>query len=196
TGAISSLQRQLEIQESELRLIRSEKEMLQKQLREQKDQLQAMSNKFCSLTEEQRKEEAIAMIEEENHSLRQVVTEQESQLAKQNELISDLEGTIRRLRIEVVTSHRHIQEQEQAQKEIQSKAEALEHKELQTRVALERIRSKFEKYRSKIIQAAFSVEGSQEPRAELSDEQVLAAMQRIADERMELSQMLKHRGSK
>ncbi|NXK85483.1 CCD27 protein, partial [Formicarius rufipectus] len=177
TGTISSLQRQLEIQEYELRTIRSEKEMLQKQLREQKDQLQAMTDRFCSLTEEQRKEEAMAMIEDENHSLQQVVMEQESQLAKQNELISELEGTIRRLRIEVVTSRRHIQEQEQAQKEIQSKAEALEHKELQTQVALKRISSMFERYRSKIIQAAFNVEGSLHPQVELSDEQVLQEMQ-------------------
>ncbi|NXF76799.1 CCD27 protein, partial [Sclerurus mexicanus] len=177
TGAISSLQRQMEIQESELRRIRSEKEMLQKQLREQKDELQAMSEKFCSLTEEERKEEMMVMIEEENNSLRQVVMEQESQLAKQKELISELEGTISRLRIDVVTSRRRIQEQEQAQKEIQSKAEALKHKELQTRVALQRLKSKFERYRSKIVQSAFSLEGSQHPSEELTEEQVLEATQ-------------------
>ncbi|KAJ7421451.1 coiled-coil domain containing 27 [Willisornis vidua] len=177
TGAISSLQRQLEIQDSELRRIRSEKEMLQKQLKEQKDQLQAMSDKFCSLTEEQRKEEIMAMMEEKNHSLQQVVMEQESQLARQNELISELEGTISRLRIEVVTSRRHLREQEQAQKEIQSRAEALEHTELQTRVALERMSSKFERCRNKIIQVAFNMEGTHDRSAELTDEQVLQGMQ-------------------
>ncbi|NXA03049.1 CCD27 protein, partial [Sapayoa aenigma] len=177
TGAISSLQRQLEIQQSQLRRIRSEKEMLQRQLREREDQLQAMSDKFCSLTEEQRKEEITAKMEEENRSLQQVVTEQESQLAEQNKLISELQETIARLRAEVGTSRRHILEQTQAQKEIQSQAEALQHTELQTRVALECISSKFERYRSKIIQATFSVEGSQNPSAELTDEEVLEAMQ-------------------
>ncbi|NXC27585.1 CCD27 protein, partial [Campylorhamphus procurvoides] len=196
TGAISSLQRQLEIQEFELRRIRSEKDMLQKQLREQKDVLQALTDQFHRLTEEGRKEEAIAMIEEENNSLRQVVTEQESQLAKQKELISELEETINRLRIDVVTSRRHIQEQEQAQKELQSKAEALKHKELQTRVAMQRLSSKFQRYRNKIIQSAFSLEGSQHPSEELTEEQVLEATQRIIDERMEFFQMLKERGIK
>ncbi|KAJ7395521.1 coiled-coil domain containing 27 [Pitangus sulphuratus] len=167
TGAISSLQRQLEIQESELRRFRYENEMLQKQLREQEDQLQAMSDKFCSLTEEQRKEEVMVMIEEENHSLRQVVT-----------------------------SRHHAQEHKQAQEETKSQLEALQHKEVQTKVALERISSKFERLRSKIIQAAFSVEGQAPPQAELTEEQVLATMQRIADERMEFYQMLKERGIK
>ncbi|NXP29234.1 CCD27 protein, partial [Scytalopus superciliaris] len=177
TGTIISLQRQLEIQESELWRIRSENEMLQKQLREEKDHFEAMSERFGGLTKEERKEERIAMIKEENRSLKQVVTEQESQLAKQKELISDLEGTIRRLRLDLVTSRHHIQKQEQAQKEIQNKAEALEQKELQTRVVLERMSSKFERYRSRIIQAAFSVEGSQHPPVELNDEQVLEELQ-------------------
>ncbi|NXG06658.1 CCD27 protein, partial [Sakesphorus luctuosus] len=188
TGAISSLQRQLEIQDSELHRIRSEKEMLQKQLKEQKDQLQAMSDKFCSLTEEQRKEEIMVMMEEENHSLQQVVMEQESQLAKQNELISELEGTISRLRIEVVTSRHHLREQEQAQKEIQSKAEALQHTELQTRVALERVSSKFERCRNKIIQVAFNMEGSHDRSAELTDEQVLQGMQVCGSSKLNFQQ--------
>ncbi|NXU44294.1 CCD27 protein, partial [Drymodes brunneopygia] len=196
TGAISSLQRQMEIQESEIRRIRSEKQKLQKMLREQEVQLQAVSDKFCSLTEEQRQEEVTVMMEEENRSLKQVVTEQESQLAEQDKLISELQETISQLRAEVVSTRLQLLEQKQAQKEIQSQAEALQHKELQTRVALERISSKFERYRNKIIQAAFITEGSQDPPAELTDDEVLEAMQKIINERVEFQQMQKLKGSK
>ncbi|NWI42588.1 CCD27 protein, partial [Picathartes gymnocephalus] len=196
TGAISSLHRQMEIQESEFRRIRSEKEVLQKQLREREVQLKAMSDKFCSLTEEQKQEEVMVMMKEENHNLQQIATEQESQLAEQNKLISELQGTIRQLQAEVVTTRLHLLEQKQAQKEIQSQAEALQHKELQTRVALECISSKFERFRSKIIQATFSVEGSRDPSAELTDDEVLEAMQKIINERMEFQRKLKLKGSK
>ncbi|NWW06186.1 CCD27 protein, partial [Oreocharis arfaki] len=196
TGAISSLQRQMEIQESKLRRIRSEKELLQKQLREQEVQLQAVSDKFCSLTEEQKKEEMMVMMEEENRNLQQVVLEQESQLAEQNKLISELQETISQLRAEVVTTRLHLLEQKQAQKEIQSQAEALQHKELQTRVELERINTKFERYRSKIIQATFSLEGIQDPPGELTDDEVLEAMQKIFNERTEFQQMLKNKSSR
>ncbi|NWU40100.1 CCD27 protein, partial [Hylia prasina] len=196
TGAISSLQRQMEIQESELRRIRSEKELLQKQLREREVQLQAVSDKFCSMTEEQRQEEIVVMMEEENHNLHQVVTEQESQLAEQSKLISDLQATISQLQAEVANTRLHLLEQKQAQKEIQSQADVLQHKELQTRVALEQVTCKFERYRNKIIQAIFSVEGSQHPTGELSDNDVLEAMQKLINERTEFLHMLKNRGSK
>ncbi|NXA67957.1 CCD27 protein, partial [Mohoua ochrocephala] len=196
TGAISSLQRQMEIQESKLRRISSEKEILQKQLGEREVQLQAVFDKFCSLTEEQKQEEMMVMMEEENRNLQQVVMEQESQLAEQNKLISELQETIGQLRAEVVTTRLQLLEQKQAQKEIQSQAEALQHKELQTRVALERISTKFERYRSKIIQATFSVEGIQDPSGELTDDEVLEAMQKIFNERTEFQQMLKNKGSR
>ncbi|XP_005057687.1 PREDICTED: coiled-coil domain-containing protein 27 [Ficedula albicollis] len=191
-GAISSLQRQMEIQESELRRIRSEKDLLQKQLREREVQLQAMCDKFCTLTEEQRQEEITMMMEEENINLQQVVTEQESQLAEQNKLISELQETISQLRAEVVTTRLQLLKNKQTQKEMQSQVEALQHKELQTRVALEHISSKFERYRNKIIQTVFSAEGSQDPVAELTDNEVLEAMQKIIHE----SQRKVKKGSK
>ncbi|OWK54367.1 Coiled-coil domain-containing protein 27 [Lonchura striata] len=213
-GAITSLQRQMEIQESEIRRIRSEKELLQKQLREREVQLQAVSDKaggtqvavklkckmfsfqLCSLTEEQRQEEAVVMMEEKNHNLQQVVTEQESQLAEQNKLISELQGRISQLQAEAVTTRLHLLKQKQAQKEIQGQVEALQHTELQTRVALEIISSKFERFRNKIIQATFCVEGIQDPQAELTDDEVLEAMQKIINERTEFQQKLKNKGSK
>ncbi|XP_064586607.1 coiled-coil domain-containing protein 27 [Zonotrichia leucophrys gambelii] len=195
-GAISSLQRQMEIQESELRKIRSEKELLQKQLREREVQLQAVSDKFCSLTEEQRQEEAVVAMVEENQNLQQVVAEQEFQLAEQNKLISELQGTISQLQAEAVSTRLHLLEQKQAQRETQRQLEALQHTELQTRVALELISSKFERYRNKIIQATFSVEGIQDPQGELTDDDVLEAMQKIFNERTEFQQMLKNKGSR
>ncbi|NWR45761.1 CCD27 protein, partial [Regulus satrapa] len=196
TGTIASLQRQIEIQESELRKIRSEKELLQKQLKEREVQLQAVSDKFWSLTEEQTQEEMTVMMEEEYRNLQQVVTEQESQLAEQNKLISELQGIISQLRAEVVTTRLDLVKQKQAQKEMQSQAEALQYKELQTRVALERISSKFERYRNKIIQATFNAEGSQDPLAELTDDDVLQAMQKIINEWTELQQKLRSMGRK
>ncbi|NXX71934.1 CCD27 protein, partial [Spizella passerina] len=126
----------------------------------------------------------------------QVVTEQEFQLAEQNKLISELQGTISQLQAEVVSTRLHFLEQKQAQRETQSQLEALQHTELQTRVALELISSKYERYRNKIIQATFSVEGIQDPQGELTDDEVLEAMQKIFNERTEFQQMLKNKGSR
>ncbi|NXE06577.1 CCD27 protein, partial [Lophotis ruficrista] len=196
TGVISSLQRQLEIQESQLRRAKSEKEVLQKKFREQENQLQAMSTKLCSLREEQKHEEMLPTVEEENCRLQQVVTEQESQLAEQNKLISELQQTVSQLQAELLTSRTLIRKQQRDQEAIQRQAEVLQHRELQARVALERITSKFERYRSKVIQATFSSAGSKPPQAEVTDEEVLEAMQKIINERMEFYQILKQKGIK
>ncbi|NXU54534.1 CCD27 protein, partial [Turnix velox] len=196
TGTISSLQRQLEIQGSQLRRVTSEKETLLRKMREQENQLQALSTKICSLVEEERPEEMLMAMEKENMSLKEVVTEQESKLVEQKELINELEGTIRQLRMEVVSNQKHIQKQQEEQEELQNQAEELQHKELQTRVELESITSRFERYRSKIIQAAFNATGIKPPQTELTDEEVLETMQKIINERMEFHQLLKQKGIK
>ncbi|NXX11769.1 CCD27 protein, partial [Podargus strigoides] len=183
TGTISSLQRQLEIQESQLRKHKAEKEMLRKHIRERADELKAMATKVPPSVWTRRWEDAARPAPSLPHSTGltrvspQVVTEKESQLAEQNKLLSDLQGRVSQLQAEILTSRRHIQKQQQAQEAAQSQAETLEHKELQTRVALERLTSRFERFRSKIIQATFSAAGSKAPRAELTDEEVLEAMQ-------------------
>ncbi|XP_072210703.1 coiled-coil domain-containing protein 27 [Excalfactoria chinensis] len=194
TGAMYSLQRLVEIQESQLRRAKSENERLQEEIRGRENQLQAMSDKFSSLREERKHEEMMAAMEKENFRLRQVVKEQKSKLDEQLEMISALQGTAWQLQAEALTNRYHIQKQQCAQEEMQSQAEILQHTELQTRVALERVTSKFERFRSKIIQATFSTAGIKAPQAELTDEDVLEAMQKIINERLEFHQMLKQKG--
>ncbi|XP_039365006.1 coiled-coil domain-containing protein 27 isoform X4 [Mauremys reevesii] len=137
TGAITSLQRQLAFQESQLRRAESEKEMLQKELRERGNQLQAMSAKFSSLREERKREEMMGIIERENYKLRQDIVEQESKLAEKNKLIDDLQSKINQLQAEVMVAQHHIQKQLCDQSETQSQVEALKHAEQQAKVALE-----------------------------------------------------------
>ncbi|NXN98619.1 CCD27 protein, partial [Rhinopomastus cyanomelas] len=194
TGTISSLQRQLEIQESQLRRVKSEKETLQKRLREREHQLQAMSAKFSNLREEWKQKGMLEAIEKENCSLRQIITDQESKLAEQKQQIGELQGTLSQLQAELLASQHHSQKQQRAQEESESRAEMLEHRELQARVALEALTIRFEKYRNKIIQAVFSTPGSQAPQAELTDDDVLKAMQDIINERLEFHQMLEQKG--
>ncbi|XP_050787654.1 coiled-coil domain-containing protein 27 isoform X3 [Gopherus flavomarginatus] len=176
TGAITSLQRQLAFQESQLRRAESEKEMLQKELRERGNQLQAMSAKFSSLREERKREEMMGIIERENYKLRQ--------------------SKINQLQAEVMVAQHHMQKQLCDQSEMQNQVEALKHAEQQAKVALECISARFERFRSKIIQATYSAAGAKSPQAEISDEEALEAMQRIISERLDFHQMLKQKGVK
>ncbi|XP_073172483.1 LOW QUALITY PROTEIN: coiled-coil domain-containing protein 27 [Lepidochelys kempii] len=142
TGTITSLQRQLAFQESQLRRTESEKEMLQKELRERGNQLQAMSAKFSSLREERKCEEMMGIIERENYKLRQDIVEQESKLDEKNKLIDDLQSKINQLQAEVMVAQHHVQKQLCDQSEMQSQVEALKHTEQQAKVALECINAR------------------------------------------------------
>ncbi|NWV63419.1 CCD27 protein, partial [Malurus elegans] len=181
TGAITSLQRQMEVQESELRRIRSEREVLQKQLTEREVQVQDAYDKEAFGPNTGKMRPKLLSFPPPSNSWicvsAQLIAEQESQLAEQSKLISELQKTISQLQAEAVTNRLHLLQQKQTQREIQRQAEALEQKELQARVALECMSTKSERFRNRIIQATFSTEGSHDPQTELTDDEVLEAVQ-------------------
>ncbi|KAL8198511.1 UNVERIFIED_CONTAM: hypothetical protein K2H54_014542 [Gekko kuhli] len=196
TGAISSLQRQLSFEGSQLRRAHAAQELLQKELQERGAQLEAMSTKFCNLREERKHEEMMGNIEREKNSLRQVVSELESRLAEKTQLIEELQGDISRLQAQLVVNQHHTSKQLTQQKELQKHLEVLQRVEQQTRVMLEAIGTRFERFRSKILQATYSTPGTKSPQSEIGDDEVLEALQKIINDRMEFYQMLRQKGVK
>uniref|UniRef100_A0A8C0QDC8 Coiled-coil domain containing 27 n=1 Tax=Canis lupus familiaris TaxID=9615 RepID=A0A8C0QDC8_CANLF len=135
TGTITSLQRQVDFQESQLQQVNTENNTLQKELRERKDQLQAMSNKFSNLREDKKHEEMMGVIEKDNLLLRQQVSELQSKLAKQEHTISEFDAKVSELQAQL------------------------------------------ERLRNKIIQATFSTSGGKSFATEISDNDILEALQ-------------------
>ncbi|XP_069933168.1 coiled-coil domain-containing protein 27 isoform X4 [Oryctolagus cuniculus] len=125
TGAITCLQRQMDFQESRMRKTHMENEALQKELRERRQQLQAMSAKFSSLREDKKHLELMGLTERDNLLLRQL-----------------------------------------------------------------------ERLRNKILQATFSVTGFKSLSTEITDGDILEALQRIITERSDFHTQLKQKGVK
>ncbi|KAM3824218.1 coiled-coil domain-containing protein 27 [Vipera latastei] len=196
TGAISSLQRQLSFEESQLRKAHVDQESLQKELRERGEQLEAMSNKFCNLREERKHKEMMGSIERENCELRQEVTKLEAKLADQDQTIHSLQSNVQQLQSELLVNQHRSGKQLSSQNELQKQLEILQRAEQQTRVTLESVSARFERFRSKIIQAAYSTPGTKSPQAEITDEEVLEALQKIITDRLDFHQMLKQKGVK
>ncbi|KAB0393259.1 hypothetical protein E2I00_016148, partial [Balaenoptera physalus] len=149
--AIMSLQRQVEIQESQLQSFNTENEVLQKELWDRKQQLQAMSDKQ--------------------------VSELEKELVKRGQTILELEAKVSQLQAQVNQSQDRLQRQKQLQEEMQSKNEMIEQAEQQVRVALESTQSRLERLRNKIIQATFNTIGFKSLASEISDYDILEALQ-------------------
>ncbi|XP_027419910.1 coiled-coil domain-containing protein 27 [Bos indicus x Bos taurus] len=196
TGAIKSLQRQVEFQESQLLKINTENEMLQKELRERKKQLQAMSDKFSNLREDKKYQEMMGLIEKDNLLLRQQVSELESELSKREQTISELEDKVNQLQAQVNQSQNHLQRRKQLQEEMQKKNEMIQQAEQQAREALEYTQARLERLRNKIIQATFNTIGIKSLATEISDNDILEGLQRIISDRMEYYNQLKQKGVK
>ncbi|XP_028922438.1 coiled-coil domain-containing protein 27 isoform X3 [Ornithorhynchus anatinus] len=183
TGVISSLQRQVDFQKSQLCKAEVEQEKLRKELRERQNQLQAMSTKFSCLREERKLEEMMGAIEKDNFALRQHVCDLESELGKRIEQIGEFGGRLSWLEGEVTAGRNHLERQQRCQAELQSQNE-------------------LERLRNRIIQATFSTAGIKSPNSEISDSDILDALQpvfefqRLINERVEFHQMLKQKGVK
>ncbi|XP_066493537.1 coiled-coil domain-containing protein 27 [Tiliqua scincoides] len=196
TGAISSLQRQLSFEASQLRNAHSEQDLLQKELRERGNQLEAMSTKFSNLREARKHEEMMGAIERENHKLRQDVSDLELRLSEKSQMIEDLQTQVNQLQAELAVNQHHVGKQLTQQSELQRQLDTLQRAEQLTRVTLEIIGARFERFRSKIIQATYSSPGTKSPQAEIGDEEVLEALQKIITDRVDFHQLLKQKGVK
>ncbi|XP_068393801.1 coiled-coil domain-containing protein 27 [Eschrichtius robustus] len=196
TGAIMSLQRQVEIQESQLQSFNTENEVLQKELWDRKQQLQAMSDKFSNLREDKKREEMMGLIEKDNLFLRQQASELEKELVKREQTISELEAKVSQLQAQVNQSQDRLQRRKQLQEEMQSKNQMLQQAEQQVHVALQSTQSRLERLRNKIIQATFNTIGFKSLATEISDYDILEALQWIISERTDYYNQLKQKGVK
>ncbi|XP_032614598.1 coiled-coil domain-containing protein 27 isoform X3 [Hylobates moloch] len=196
TGVIASLQQQVDFQESQLRKINTENEMLQKELRERRQQLQAMTDKFSNLREDKKHQEMMGLIEKDNQLLRQQVSKLERKLTKRDRVISELDTKVSQLQEQVELDQNHLQRWKQLQEDLQSKKEMIQQAEQHARVALESSQSRLERLRNKIIQATFSISGTKSWANEISDNDILEALQRIISERSDYYNQLKQKGVK
>ncbi|XP_058911854.1 coiled-coil domain-containing protein 27 [Kogia breviceps] len=196
TGATTSLQRQVEIQESRLQSFNTENQVLQKELWQRKQQLQAMSDKFSNLQEDKKHEEMMGLIEKDNLLLRQQVSELQKEVGKREQTISELEAKVSQLQAQVNQSQGQLQRRKQPREETQSKNEMIRPAEQQARVALESAQSRLERLRNKIIQATCNTMGFESLTNEISDNDILEALQRIISERTDYHNQLKQKGVK
>ncbi|KAM8791791.1 LOW QUALITY PROTEIN: coiled-coil domain-containing protein 27 [Rhynchonycteris naso] len=196
TGACISLQRQVDYQESQLQKMNMANELLQKELREREHQIQAMTDKFSSLRDEKKQKELTGLVEKDNLLLRQKVWDLEHELMDREDTISKTNAQVRELQTQVDLSQAHLQRQRRLQEETETRMETVQEAEQQTRVALESTQARLEKLRNKIMQAAYSVSGIKSLTTEISDQDILEALQRIITERTDYYNQLRQKGVK
>ncbi|XP_075046082.1 coiled-coil domain-containing protein 27 [Mixophyes fleayi] len=193
-GVISSLQKLVSSHESKLRKSESEREVLERELRERAMQIQAMSHKFSSMREDRKHEELMATMETENYSLRELVSELKSEVTRRNDMIADFKSDVHRLQKEVTDYQTQKRKHEGEKSQLESRMLDLATSEQHVKVSLEILQTRFERFRSKIMQAAYTAPGFKGPQVEISDTEILDTMQKIIADRSDFHQQLKQKG--
>ncbi|XP_063799637.1 coiled-coil domain-containing protein 27 [Pseudophryne corroboree] len=193
-GVISSLQKLVSSSEYKLKKSECEKQVLQRELMERALQIQAMSNKFSSMREERKHEELMVTMERENYNLRELLSELKSEVTRRNNMIADFKNEIHRLQKEMTDYQTHKRMYEGDKNQLERQMQDLAASEQHAKVSLEIVQSKFERFRSKIIQAAYTAPGFKGPQVEISDTEILDTMQKIIADRSDFHQQLKQKG--
>ncbi|KAK1127634.1 coiled-coil domain-containing protein 27-like [Acipenser oxyrinchus oxyrinchus] len=196
TGTVSSLRRDLSFREADLLKAGSDQDRLQRELTERVAQLHAMSSKFSSLRDGRKHEDVMSELEKESVIQRKKIAELQREESKRNELLAGFKVKIQKLQQELAAERASLAQLQKDRMEIQNKAAALQQSEHQTKVALEQLQSRFERFRGKIIQAAYIAPGAKLLVTEVSDNEILSTMQKIVNDRSEFHQMLIQKGEK
>lgn len=196
TGTVSSLRRDLSFREADLLKAGSDQDRLQRELKERVAQLHAMSSKFSSLRDGRKHEDVMSELEKESVIQRKQIAELQREESKRNELLAGFKVKIQNLQQELAAERASLAQLQKDRTEIQNKAVALQQSEHQTKVALEQLQSRFERFRGKIIQAAYIAPGAKLLVTEVSDVEILSTMQKIVNDRSEFHQMLIQKGEK
>ncbi|KAJ8257595.1 hypothetical protein GJAV_G00187460 [Gymnothorax javanicus] len=195
-GTVCSLRRELSIKDRDLTLARAEGAELKQELKDRMAQLQAMSRKFSCLREGKANEELIAALENENCSLRQLTAQLKEEASQQRQEAARVSDEVQRLQKALEMERVALAKLQQRDQANQGAIAALQLQHSRAKVSLEQTRTRFERLRGRIIQAAYAAPGAKPPQTEISDAALLQAMQKIVDDRTELHQRLHQNGEK
>ncbi|XP_004705528.1 coiled-coil domain-containing protein 27 [Echinops telfairi] len=171
-------------------------EDLQEQFEALKVRMGALQDRFSNLRESKKHEEMMGRIEKDNLLLRQHVMDLEKELTERDHIISEYSTKVQELQSQVDQDQSHIKKQKELQDKLQSMRDQSRQAEQQSRVSLENSQARLERLRNRIIQATFSYSGVKSLVTEISDNDILEALQKVITERNDFYNQLKQKGVK
>ncbi|XP_066547453.1 coiled-coil domain-containing protein 27 isoform X2 [Amia ocellicauda] len=196
SGTVCILRRCLSVKEAELVKAGNRQERLRKELTDRALQLQAMSKKFSCLREGKINEELMADLENENFTQRKLTARLQQEIELKNKAVAEFKAEVHGLKQELAAQRAGMTELETDFRENQAKMASLQKIHNQTKVYLEQLQARFERFRGKIIQAAYCAPGAKFPLNEISDVEILRTMQKIIDDRSQFHQLLTQKGER
>ncbi|XP_071476887.1 forkhead-associated domain-containing protein 1-like [Diadema antillarum] len=187
SALMTKLQRDLTTREGTVSRLKGEVELMKKELREKEVALSALAAKFSRMRETKKHEEELAARSKEVVTLKHKLKGAESkietltqQIASQKEEIDDLQTQTEEGK---KTQERYASEKEDLKKKFLESQRT----EKQARVDIEQARKQLERFRTRVMQTAFSAPGFRVPddESEVTDDSLVETMKQLIAERTE-----------
>uniref|UniRef100_H2Y911 Uncharacterized protein n=1 Tax=Ciona savignyi TaxID=51511 RepID=H2Y911_CIOSA len=162
---------------------------------EAKEQIHALSTKIANLREDKKHEGIIAEMERESTEMNSLLQSLQSTNAKQQEKLEKQSRDLRKIHRQNKQYLESGRTAETQVEELQRELSELQRSEQAAKVLSEQTGSKYERLRSRVIQAVFTAPGAVKPEQTLSDIEVLKSIQKIIEDRSEFHQQLADLGN-
>lgn len=190
SGLVSQLQRDMSNKDSTVVKLTRDVETLRKEIRDRDVQLAALNAKFTRVKQLSKVEQEQDARDREMLGLRNQFKSAEMKIQDQNEIIKTLKGEMEKLKL----TAEHLQEErDKAKAEAEhSKAAFLDAQraEQTAKIDQQQTSKQHERFRSRVIQAAFSTPGVKYPDDDAKDDLIADSLRKMADERLELQRQL------
>lgn len=189
-GFVNALQKDLESSENRVMKLTSQVEKTDFRMTEALADARAMSRKFADLRESRKHSDMNAETERELTSLKAVLNEVQKKAEKFKEKADKQVKEIKDLQKKIKKSCELDKKQSEEIKHLTRDLEDMRRKEQISRVSEEQVSARFERLRSRIIQAVFITPGAAHPNSAVSDIVLFNAVKKIIDDRSEFHKQL------
>ncbi|CAI9741247.1 Hypothetical predicted protein [Octopus vulgaris] len=180
TGLVSQLQREVSDKDGSIMKLTRELETLKKESWKKETNLQQLSTKLSKVKDGAKAVETSEVREREIRNLQNNLMLMEKEIEQKNTLVGSQQVELVDLK-QLVSEQREEKRQSGAEMEkVQSELEDMKRAERMVRIDLEKSVKKMECFRSRVIQAIFSVPGTEIPKKEVSDDDLIEMLKKMA----------------
>ncbi|XP_014774847.1 forkhead-associated domain-containing protein 1 [Octopus bimaculoides] len=180
TGLVSQLQREVSNKDGSILKLTRELETLKKESWKKETNLQQLTTKLSKVKDGAKAVETSEVREKEIRNLQNNLMLMEKEIEQKNTLVGSQQVELVDLK-KLVSEQREDKRQTGAEMEkVQSELEDMKRAERMVRIDLEKAVKKMECFRSRVLQAIFSVPGSEIPKKEVSDDDLIEMLKKMA----------------
>lgn len=192
SGLVTQMQKDMSNKDTTISKLTREIETLRKEVRERDIQISSVSNKLSKSKDTPLKSsEDRDAREKEIMSLRQKYKTAENKMQEQEELINTLKQELEKSKVSIFDEKSQQKKLETQIDQLKSELSDIQRTERVVRIDLEQATKRLERFRNRVVQAAYSSGSTKAPEGEITDDQLVDTLKKLTEERTEFHNKVK-----